>query len=204
MASRSSTWKPKPLPRSKICFFKPSVCDWGLLFAAVNEKIRNYAQNPVMGARCAPDSFSHGYAVPDLRRSACLLPAQRAASSTPSKRELFYQIILRLSNKLRHACRGAHCAPAFCAEFAFYAIIGFTFPLLMCMAACIIRSAKNDRRFSHERPELRLLRARQRRFTPPFIRISSTTARMATRAATCTSISCRNTGTALNGAVCLP
>ena len=29
MASRSSTWKPKPLPRSKICFFKPSVCDWG-------------------------------------------------------------------------------------------------------------------------------------------------------------------------------
>ena len=34
------------------------------------------------------------------------------------------------------------------------------------MAACIIRSAKNDRRFSHERPELRLLRARQRRFTP--------------------------------------
>ena len=32
MASRSSTWKPKPLPRSKICFFKPSVCDWGLLF----------------------------------------------------------------------------------------------------------------------------------------------------------------------------
>lgn len=29
----------------------------------------------------------------------------------------------------------------------------------MCTAACIIRSAKNDGRFSHERPELRLLRA---------------------------------------------
>ena len=123
MASRSSTWKPKPLPRSKICFFKPSVCDWGLLFAAVNKKIRNYAQNPVMGARCAPDSFSHGYAVPDLRHSACLLPAQRAASSTPSKRELFYQIILRLSNKLRRTRRDAHCASAFCAEFAFCSMI---------------------------------------------------------------------------------
>lgn len=46
--------------------------------------------------------------------------------------------------------------------------------------------------------------ARGKQITPPFIRISSTTARMVTRAATCTSISCRNTGTVLNGAVCLP
>ena len=44
------------------------------------------------GARL-PDSFSHGCAVPDLRRSACLPPAQRAASSTSSKRELFGEVL---------------------------------------------------------------------------------------------------------------
>ena len=63
-----------------------------------------------------PNSLSHGCAVPDLRRSACLPPAQRAASSTPSKRELIDQVVFRLSNKLRRTRRGAHCASAFCAE----------------------------------------------------------------------------------------
>ena len=61
--------------------------------------------------------------MPDLRRSACLPPAQRATSSTPSKREPFDQVIFCLSNKLRRTRRGAHCAPAFCAEFAFCSII---------------------------------------------------------------------------------
>ena len=65
------------------------------------------------------DSLSHGCAVPDLRRSSCLSPAQRAASSTPSKRELFDQVIFRLSNTLRRTRRGA---PALCAEFAFCSI----------------------------------------------------------------------------------
>ena len=51
----------------------------------VNEHIRVFVQIPITGAA---DSFSHGYAVPDLRRFACLLPAQRAASSTSSKRKL--------------------------------------------------------------------------------------------------------------------
>ena len=37
--------------------------------------------------------------MPDLRRSACLPPAQRATSSTPSKRELFGRVISRLSDK---------------------------------------------------------------------------------------------------------
>ena len=71
------------------------------------------------------NSFSHGCAVPDLRHFACLPPAQRATSSTPSKREPFYQIIFRLSNKLRRTRRDAHCAPAFCAEFAFCSIIEY-------------------------------------------------------------------------------
>ena len=53
-----------------------------------------------------PDSLSHGCAVP-----------------APSKRELFEQIISHLGNKLRRTRRGAHRAPAFCAEFAFCSII---------------------------------------------------------------------------------
>jgi len=52
--------------------------------------IRNFAQIPITGALYA---ISHGCAVPDLRRSACLPSAQRAASSTPSRRELFGQAI---------------------------------------------------------------------------------------------------------------
>ena len=75
-------------------------------------------QIPITGVRL-PDSLSHGCAVPDLRRSACLPPAPRATSSTPSKRELFGQVIFHLSDKSRRTCRGAHCAPGFCAEFAF-------------------------------------------------------------------------------------
>ena len=60
-------------------------CCPSILFHTVNEHIRIFVQIPITGAA---DSFSHGYAVPDLRRSACLHPSQRAASSTPSKREL--------------------------------------------------------------------------------------------------------------------
>ena len=60
-------------------------CCPSILFHTVNEHIRIFVQIPITGAA---DSFSHGYAVPDLRRSACLPPSQRAASSTPSKREL--------------------------------------------------------------------------------------------------------------------
>ena len=60
-------------------------CCPSILFHTVNEHIQNFVQIPITGAA---DSFSHGYAVPDLRRFACLLPAQRAASSTSSKREL--------------------------------------------------------------------------------------------------------------------
>ena len=64
-------------------------CCPSILFHTVNEHIRIFVQIPITGAA---DSFSHGCAVPDLRRSACLLPAQRAASSTPSKRELFFSV----------------------------------------------------------------------------------------------------------------
>ena len=48
MASRSSTWKPKPLPRSKNCFFKLSVCDWGLFLYIPfrEEKYAEYQSNP--------------------------------------------------------------------------------------------------------------------------------------------------------------
>ena len=60
-------------------------CCPSILFHTVNEHIRIFVQIPITGAA---DSFSHGCAVPDLRRFACLLPAQRAASSTSSKREL--------------------------------------------------------------------------------------------------------------------
>ena len=60
-------------------------CCPSILFHTVNEHIRIFVQIPIADAA---DSFSHGYAVPDLRRFACLLPAQRAASSTSSKREL--------------------------------------------------------------------------------------------------------------------
>ena len=60
-------------------------CCPSILFHTVNEHIRIFVQIPITGAA---DSFSHGCAVPDLRRSACLHPSQRAASSTPSKREL--------------------------------------------------------------------------------------------------------------------
>ena len=56
--------------------------------------IRNFAQIPITGAMYAClYAISHGCAVPDLRRSACLPSAQRAASSTPSRRELFGQAI---------------------------------------------------------------------------------------------------------------
>ena len=48
---------------------------------------------------------------------------QSASLTAPSKREPFYQIIFRLSNKLRRTRRDAHCASAFCAEFAFCSII---------------------------------------------------------------------------------
>ena len=68
----------------------------------------------------ALNSFSHGCAVPDLRRSARLPPAPRATSSTPSKRELLRLVIFRLSNKLRHTRRGAHCAPAFLCRICFF------------------------------------------------------------------------------------
>ena len=83
-------------------------CCPSILFHTVNEHIQNFVQIPITGAA---DSFSHGYAVPDLRRFACLLPAQRAASSTPSRRELFGRVICRLSNKLCNARRDAHRAP---------------------------------------------------------------------------------------------
>ena len=59
-------------------------CCPSILFHTVNEHIRIFVQIPITGAA---DSFSHGCAVPDLRRFACLLPAQRAANSTPSKRK---------------------------------------------------------------------------------------------------------------------
>ena len=44
---------------------------------------------------------------------------QSASLTAPSKREPFYQIIFRLSNKLRRTRRGAHCAPVtgICASF---------------------------------------------------------------------------------------
>ena len=72
-------------------------------FAAVfQQKLRRRADNIQLLFVCLhtiplyarpPDSLSHGYAVPDLRRSACLSPAQRAASSTPSRRELFIRLL---------------------------------------------------------------------------------------------------------------
>ena len=61
------------------------------------------SKRSVEGVYEPPDSFSHGCAVPDLRRSACLPPAQRATSSTPSKRELFGRVISLLSDKSRIA-----------------------------------------------------------------------------------------------------
>ena len=80
-------------------------CCPSILFHTVNEHIRIFVQIPITGA---PDSFSHGCAVPDLRRSACLLPAQRAASSTPSKRELQTvnkKLFHLFSHDLRRFCR---------------------------------------------------------------------------------------------------
>jgi len=116
--------------RNTLCLLLPLIFFGGALYHLIFEAKSQYAFPyivlliPVAAAGlCALDSFSHGYAVPDLRRSACLPPAQRATSSTPSKREPFYQIIFRLSNKLRRTRRDAHCASAFCVKFAFCSII---------------------------------------------------------------------------------
>ena len=75
----------------------------------------------VVGARIArpSNSLSHGCAVPDLRRSACLSPAQRAASSTPSKRELQFVDIskLGLNSKIKKFSYSFICGKGYSPPF---------------------------------------------------------------------------------------